>query len=186
MKKLGAFSKPVAWLIVIAVIVVAVLGIGGIKLNAKYNNALKTFKSATNTPNSNGSTFESDFTEALSYAAPIEACAARVLGKHDAAVRLTECYNAANASRGNAAKGYPAIMELYAAVTNAYDVIKLNDADAANEIAPAVSNFRSDYHRITFSYAAAYAQYKDAIDALAGGFPASLLRKIWGIGNEAE
>ena len=186
MKKLSAFSKPLAWLIVIAVIAVAVLGIGGIKLNAKYRNALRVFNHAINTPDSSGNTFQSDYVRTLGFAAPIEACAARVLGSGSAALRLTECLAAANACRGDAKKAYPALAELHSAVINAYEAVKSADPASAEEVDPAYSNFRSNYRAITNTYAAAYAQYNDAIDALDGGFPASLIRNVWGIGNDSK
>lgn len=186
MKKLSEFSKPLAWLIALAMMAVALLGIGGLKLNAKYNNALKSFRSAVNSPDSSGNTFESDYAKALGFALPVQAGAEKTLAGSETARQLTACLEKASALKKDPANGYPALAELNTAVVNAYDAVRRADTYAADDISGAYANFLSSYKVISNTYSSAYNNYKEAVDTIGGGFPASFLKNLWGIGNETD
>lgn len=182
MKNLGSLPKAVAWLLAAAMILIAVFGIGGAKLFLKYRGLEKTFEKKVNTPDSAGNTFAADYSKALGFAQSIEACAAQFLGEDSYAKRqLTEAFKNAKRNDGGTAGGYDSLIDLYPAVCFAYSALEGADEAAAQSVRGAYNNFLSSYTVIANSYSDAYNEYNSGVKALEGGFPATAIKKLWGL-----
>ena len=183
MKKLGSLNKAAAWLIAAAMVLIAVFGIGGLKLSSKYNKAEKTFNKTCGASDALGNTFKSDYAAALGFARQVESCAAEVLGSGSSISRgLTSAISEAESCADNYLKAFETAGALDAAVTGAYSAIGKADPAAAESISGAYANFLSAYNIMVNVYSGAYNQYIEARNDLSGGFPTSVIKSLWCLG----
>ena len=186
MKKLGTMPKALAWLLAAAMIFVAVFCISGIGLASRCRKVEKAFISSVSGTDDQGNTFSGDIAKALNNARPIEACAAEVLPADSyARKQLTECLKKAEDSKSKPAAAFRAIGELYSAVTLAFPAIESASPEAASSVRAAYNNFLSSCSVINNTYSRAYNTYVEGLEGVSDGFPAGLIKKLWGIkGNE--
>ena len=179
MKKLGSLNKAAAWLIAAAIVLIAVFGIGGLKLSSKYTKAEKSFNKSCS------GSFKERYEDVLSYAGQIEAGAYKLLGSDDTSVTaLSAELEEGRDARSDYEKAYLASGRIYTAAERVRSAARVADQAAASQIEGSWDNLRSVCNTIQNNYSKAYNTYIDAKEDLKGGFPASMIKSLWGIGGD--
>lgn len=161
-----------------ALMLASVFGIGGLRLRGRYQAVQAQFRAV----NEYNQSIPGDLAAQADAAASLIRVGAGVLGADHEAVRAAQStLDAWNALGGDAAPDalYAANLALYHGVDGLYNALRA--AGAADERADGLYAAFVSAQATIDRAAAAYNQAADAYNAEAGGFPAGLIARLWGV-----
>ena len=177
-----AKKRPVAALVLTALALVSVLGIGGARLQGEYRRTAALYSAAQD---EYGHSIQGDFAAQLDAAASLIRVAGNVLGQDNADVQTAQAaldaWNADTTARPDVQYG------LNTTLSGAVELLYASAADAAD---PQARGQLDDLHdsftsaqAVIQRAAAAYNEEAAAYNAVTESFPANVLAGLWGVGE---
>lgn len=176
-----ARRKPTAVLVLVALALVSVFGIGGLKLKGKYARVQALYTTATN---EYGDGIQTDLAAQADAAASLIRLAGRILGENDPTVtQANTALDGWNAAPVQPDAQYTANQALYAAVGDTYTAAGLKaDSDQRNQLDALYSEFTSRQALVERAAANDYNPAAEAYNRTTASFPGNLIGGLWGVG----
>ena len=176
-----ARRKPTAVLVLAALALVSVFGIGGLKLKGNYARVEAVYTTATN---EYGDGIQTDLAAQADAAASLIRLAGRILGENDPTVaQANTALDGWNAADTTPAAQYRANQTLYAAVGDTYTAAGLKaDSDQRNQLDALYSEFTSRQALVERAAANDYNPAAEAYNRTTASFPGNLIGGVWGVG----
>ena len=175
-----ARRRPVAALVLAALALVSVLGIGGAKLKARQASVTALYTTATN---EYGDGIQTDLDAQADAAASLIRLAGRVLGENeDFVTAASAALDAWNATPVSPAAQYAQNAKLYAAVGDVYTAARAQaDEGTKNQLDALYAEFTSRQALVERAAANTYNPAAQEFDQELGQVPANLLAPLWGV-----
>ena len=173
-------KKPVAALVLAALALVSVLGIGGVRLQARYQKVQALYSSQTD---EYGHGIQSDFDAQVDAAASLIRVAQSVLGQEDDNVRQaqTQLDNWNSISR-TPSQQYQVNRSLYTAVDTLYNTAcDQADSSKRDQLEELYAEFTSRQAILERETAQDYNPAAEEYNRITAGFPGNLIGHLWGV-----
>lgn len=174
-------KRRTAAIVLIVVALLAVPILGGLKLKAAYNRAFASFETEGKVVDKYGNSLLSDMETCVGAANDVLTIAKSLAGSEDASVRNAEAAIKAYNDADTVIAHYVAYLDVTAKIKLVYEFADGRTDDPALDARYATVLDRSAI--IARGYEGAYRDASNKASGLISGFPASLLAKLYDLGN---